>query len=158
MSPFPVEPARAAGPMRLVLSAYPSAVAARRAVKGALDRRLAACASSIAQSSTFLWRGRRETASETLVVFKTAPKTVGALVRYLAGTHPYRVPEIAEVDVMRAEPRYLAWLSGIVDPSSGHRPGGRFRRPEGPRGRGARAPGRTRGPRPRRSTRTRTTR
>lgn len=158
MSPFPVEPARATGPMRFVLSAYPSGAAARRAVEGALDRRLAACASSIAQSSTFLWQGRRETASETLVVFKTAPKTVGALVRYLAASHPYQVPEIAEIDVMRAEPRYLAWLSGIVDPSSSRRPDGRLRRPAGPRGRAAQALGRTPGPRPRRSRRTRTTR
>jgi periplasmic divalent cation tolerance protein len=158
VSPFPVEPARATGPMRLVLSAFPSPESARRAIDGALDRRLAACASSIAQSSTFLWRGRRERAAEVLVVFKTAPKTVGALFRFLASVHPYDVPEIAEVDVLRAEPAYLAWLTALVDPSSapGRRPGPTRR--GGRPGRGARAPGRTRGPRPRRSTRKRTSR
>jgi periplasmic divalent cation tolerance protein len=137
--------------MRLVLSAYPTFAAARRAVDGALDRRLVACASSLAQSSTFLWHGRRETAAETLVVFKTAPKTVGALLRYLAETHPYEVPEVVEVDVLRAEPRYLVWLAGIVDPSSAEARAPHARRPAGRRARGARALARTRGRPPRRS-------
>ena len=157
MSPFPVEPARATGPMRLVLSAFPSAESARRAAEGALDRRLAACASSIAQTSTFVWRGRRTTSAEVLVVFKTAPKTVGALFRYLASAHPYEVPEIAEVDVLRAEPRYLDWLTALVDPTSVPR-AHPARRPAGPRGRGARALGRTRARRRPRSRRTRTSR
>ena len=156
MSPYPVEPPRAQGPMRLVLTAYPSEQAAQRAIRGALGRRLAACASAIAQRSTFLWRGRRETARETLVVFKTAPKTVGALFRYLSDSHPYEVPEIAEVDVPRAEPAYLAWLTGLVDPSSATGPSGRLRRPGGRRARGARAPARTRGRPRRRSRRSRT--
>jgi len=158
VSPFPVEPARATGPMRLVLSAYPTAAAARKAVNGALDRRLAACASSISQSSTFLWEGRRTTAAEVLVVFKTAPKTVGALFRYLAGAHPYRVPEIVEVDVMRAEPGYLAWLAALVDPSSVAAPPRSVRRPAGRRAREGRGPARTRARPPRRSTRNRRSR
>jgi periplasmic divalent cation tolerance protein len=157
VSPFPVEPARATGPMRLVLSAYPTAAAARRAAEGAVERRLAACASALVQRSTYLWNGRRETADEVLVVFKTAPKTVGALFRYLAARHPYKVPEIAEVDVLRVEPSYLAWLSGLVDPSSARAPGLAPRRPAGRRGREARAPARTRAPprRPSRRSRTR---
>jgi len=156
MSPFPVEPPRAGGPMRLVLTAYPSAEAAQRAIDGAIARRLAACASAVEERSTYVWRGRRTTAAETLVVFKTAPKTVGALFRYLAEGHPYDVPEIAEIDVPRAEPRYVAWLTDRVDPMSTTEPSGRPKRPGGRRGRGARAPGRTRGPPPHRSTRTRT--
>jgi periplasmic divalent cation tolerance protein len=152
VSPLPVEPARAAGPMRLVLSAYPSDATAARAVRGVLDRRLAACASLLDQRSTFLWRGRRETAAETLVVFKTAPKTVGALFGYLARTHPYDVPEIVELDVARGEPHYLAWLAAIVDPTSAAGRPGPPRRRGGLRGRGARAPGRARA-RPRRRSR-----
>ncbi len=158
MSPYPTEPARATGPMRLVLSAYPSAAAARTAAQEAVRRRLAACASAIAQSSTYLWRGRQETADETLVIFKTAPKTVGALFRFLAAGHPYEVPEIVELDVLRAEPAYLAWLAGIVDPSSATAPGLPFRRPGARRGRGARAPARTPAPPPHPSRRRRTSR
>ncbi len=153
MSPFPIDPARAEGPMRLVLTAYPSTASAARAARGAVRARLAACASTVAQRSVYRWHGRLETAEETLVIFKTAPKTVGALFRYLSRTHPYEVPEIAEVDVPRAEPRYLRWLADEIDPSSAT-PGAPVpRRPAGPRGRGARGPGSARAPRRRRSIR-----
>jgi len=143
VSPFPVEPARATGPMRLVLSAYPTERSAQAAISAALRQRLVACASALSQRSTFVWNGRRETADEVLVIFKTAPKTVGALFRFLAETHPYEVPEIVEVDVLRAEPAYLGWLSGWVDPSSAATPPRLPTRPAGRPGRGARAPGRT---------------
>jgi len=156
VSPFPVEPARATGPMRLVLSAFPTAESADAAIEGALDRRLAACASALAQRSTFLWKGRRERADELLVVFKTAPKTVGALFRFLVRVHPYDIPEVVEVDVMRGDPRYLAWLGALLDPSSVPPLGRRPTRPGGRRGRAARAPARTRARRPPRSRRSRT--
>ncbi len=156
MSPYPVDTARALGPMRLVLTAYPSAAAARRAVDGAIARRLAACASEVDERSTFRWKGRVERAAETLVIFKTAPKTVGALTEYLAASHPYEVPEVIEIDVPRAEPAYLAWLTGVVDPSSRASLVEHPTRPVGRRGRGARVPGRTRARPPRPSTRSRT--
>jgi periplasmic divalent cation tolerance protein len=152
VSPLPIEPARASGPMRLVLSAFPSEAAARRAIDRAIDQRLAACASEIPQTSTFVWKGKRETAREVLVVFKTGPKTVGALLQLLAALHPYEVPELVEIDVPRADDRYLSWLAGVVDPGS---PGGAGppRRPGAPRGRAARGPARTRARPRRRSTR-----
>ncbi len=144
MSPYPIEPARALGPMRLVLTAYPTAASARKAVDAVIAQRLAACASEVDQRSTFRWKGRTERAAEVLVIFKTAPKTVGALTRFLAATHPYDVPEVVELDVPRVEPAYLAWLTGVVDPSSRAGLVEHPTRPAGPRGRGARAPARTR--------------
>jgi periplasmic divalent cation tolerance protein len=150
----PPLPERPPGPMRLVLSAYPSEAAAARAVEAVLGRKLAACASSIAQRSRFWWQGRIESANEVLVVYKTAPKTVGALLAFVKRTHPYDVPEVAEVNVERAEPAYLRYLAETLDPSSLSGSGEVLTRRGAPRGRGARAPGRTRGRPPRRSTRT----
>ena len=154
----PPLPERPPGPMRLVLSAYPSAASAGRAVEKVLARRLAACASTIAQRSRFWWRGRLETADEVLVVYKTTPKSVGALLAFVARTHPYDVPEVAELNVERAEPRYLRYLAETLDPSSLGGSGEVLTRPAGPKARAARAPGRTRARRPRRSTRTGTSR
>jgi periplasmic divalent cation tolerance protein len=147
VTPFPLEPARALGPMRLVLSAYPSVAAAREAVEGALERRLAACASVLGAESRYWWRGSLESATESLVVFKTTPKRVGALVRFLKERHPYEVPEIAEVDVPRVEPAYLAYLERTLDTRPpGAEPGRPPRRWAGRRAPGARRPARTRGP------------
>jgi len=145
MTPYPLEPAEARGPMRLVLSTYPSQDAALRAVEAVLARRLAACANLLPSLSRYWWKGRVESAEETLALFKTVPKRVGGLFRFLKETHPYSVPEIVELDVPRGEPAYLRYLVATLDPAAappGH--GESPTRPAARRGRGARAPGRTR--------------
>lgn len=143
MSPYPLDPVRAVGPMRLVLTAYPSDAAAGRAVTSVLERRLAACANVLPIESRYWWKGKLESAPESLVLFKTVPKRVGALLAFLEGSHPYETPEIVEVDVPRVNARYLAYLAatlGEVRPRARRRP----RRRGGRRGRAAPAPGRTR--------------
>jgi len=155
VSPFPVEPARAAGPMRVVLSAYPSREAALGAVEGALQARLIACASLLPTESRYWWNGKVESANEVLVLFKTVPKLVGGLFRYVRETHPYRVPEVVEIDVPRVEPAYLAYLEDTLDPSSAAPPRrGHATRRAGPRAPAVRHPRRTRGTPRRRSRRT----
>ena len=152
MSPYPIEPVRAVGPMRLVIASYPSREAALAAVDAALARRLAACANLWAVDSRDWWEEKIEVSSETIVLFKTVPKRVGELFRYLSGTHPYEVPEIVEVDVPRVGNGYLRYLAETLDRFAPPPPlGGGLMRSAGRRARGARRPGRTRAPHRRRS-------
>ncbi|MGA7476947.1 MAG: divalent-cation tolerance protein CutA [Thermoplasmata archaeon] len=152
MSPFPVEPARAAGPMRLVVTTYPSRETALDAVESVLRAGLAACANIVPADSRYWWKGRLESADESLVLFKTTPKRVGALFRHLETNHPYDVPEIAEVDVPRVGNAYLEYLVTTVDPGSlPPLTGGGPTRRGARRARGARSPVRTRAPHHRRS-------
>ena len=152
MSPVPDEPARAVGPMRIVMTNLPESTASDRIVRGAVEQHLAACANSIPIRSRYWWKGRIEESREVLVLFKTSPKKVGALFRYLQKRHPYEVPEIVELDVPRVARSYLDWILDAVET-----PGARTRTPRrpsarrrgSPRGRGAHRPGRTRGPPPR---------
>ena len=145
MSPYPADPEWARGPMRVVVSTYPSRERARTAVAGALSRHLAACGSVVPVDSQFWWRGRVRSEPEALVLFKTVPKRVGALFRYLEEDHPYDVPEILEVDVPRAATSYLSYLTSTLDRASGPPLGARrARRPAGRRGPAGRVPGRTR--------------
>ncbi|HYA57591.1 MAG TPA: divalent-cation tolerance protein CutA, partial [Thermoplasmata archaeon] len=118
MSPYPLEPARALGPMRFVLTTYPSREAALAAVESALSARLAACANVVDVRSRYWWKERLESADEALVLFKTVPKRVGALFRHLESSHPYDVPEIVEVDVPRVGPAYLQYLATTIDPAA----------------------------------------
>jgi periplasmic divalent cation tolerance protein len=158
VSPYPMDRAVAIGPMRIVLTTFPDRATAQRLSHTALLRRLAACVQLVPVESTYHWKGRIEASSEWLAIFKTAPKRVGALFRYLAEAHPYDVPEIAEIDVPRVHVPYLRYLSATVDlnapppPLGGGRPPlkrrGSRRGPEAPR------PARTRGPLHRRSRRT----
>ena len=127
--------------MRLVLSTYPSREAALGAVEGALARDSIACASLLPTDSRYWWKGKVESASEVLVLFKTVPKLVGGLFRYVRETHPYRVPEVVEIDVPRAEPAYLAYLEATLDPSSSAPPrGSHAKRRAGPRAPGSSTP------------------
>ncbi len=152
MSPYPLDPVRAVGPMRVVVSAYPDAAAARSAARAALARHLAACVSILPIESQYWWKGRVESSAESLALFKTVPKRVGGLIRFLDRGHPYDVPEVIELDVPRVAPRYLAYLAETLDPASPPPPlGGGVMRREGRRVREARAPARTRAPRRRRS-------
>lgn len=147
MSPYPPDPVRAVGPMRLVLTTYPSPAAALAAAEAILAEELAACANILPAHSRYLWKGRMESADEALVIFKTVPKRVGALFRYLEAHHPYDVPELAELDVPRVGNAYLRYLAATLDPESPPPPmgGGPMRR-GGRRARAARVPGRTRAP------------
>ncbi|HYA58621.1 MAG TPA: divalent-cation tolerance protein CutA [Thermoplasmata archaeon] len=152
MSPYPLDPIRAVGPARLVITTYPSREAALQSVGPVLDRRLAACANFLPATSRYWWKGRVETAEEVVVLFKTVPKRVGALCSFLRDHHPYDVPEILEVDVPRVDAGYLTYLAETLDPASPPPPlGGGTTRRAGPRGPGARGPGRTRAPPRRRS-------
>jgi periplasmic divalent cation tolerance protein len=152
VSPHPAGPVRAVGPMRVVLSAYPSRTAALAAIDAALDRRLIACANLLPVDSRYWWKGRVESASESLVLFKTVPRRVEALLRFLKESHPYEVPEVAELDVARVDPSYLRYLATTLGVVARPMPGsGGARRREAPRGRVARGPGRTRAPHRRRS-------
>ncbi|HTS33307.1 MAG TPA: divalent-cation tolerance protein CutA [Thermoplasmata archaeon] len=152
MSPYPLEPVRSVGPMRLVLSTYPSREAALAAANGAVERGLAACGNLLEADSRYRWRGRVVAAHEVLVMFKTVPKRVGALFLYLKAGHPYGVPEIVEVDVPRVDPGYLHYLALTLDSSSPPPPlGGGTTRRAGRRAPGARAPARTRARHRRRS-------
>lgn len=159
MSPFPSDPEWAVGPMRLVLTTYPDRARASTAVREAVGRRLAACGSVLAVDSQYWWKGKLRSEPEALVLFKTVPKRVGALFRFLEEHHPYDVPEIVELDVPRSSTGYLAYLTETLDRAS-VRPGGgsRLTRSGGRRARGAPAPGRTRGRPLHRSRRTRTRR
>ena len=155
MSPYPLDPARAIGPLRIVVTTFPSPEAAATAVREALARRLAACGTVVPVRSEYWWEGEIASASEALVLFKTVPKRVGELFRFLGEHHPYEVPEILEIDVPRVAPGYLRYLAATLDASSPPPPlGGGTTRRGGRRARGARGPGRTRAPRHRPSTRT----
>jgi periplasmic divalent cation tolerance protein len=148
VSPYPLDPVEATGPMRLVLTTFPSVAAADRAVASILGARLAACAQATDVRSRYWWDGKLRTDPEVLVIFKTVPKRVGALFRRLGELHPYDVPEVIELDVPRVHAPYLAYLADTLDADSPPPPlgGGRVRatRRGSRRARGAPRPARTR--------------
>ena len=138
MTPLPEMPDGATGPVRLVVAVFPKTAGARATVRRAVGAKLAACANMLAAESTYLWRGHQEEAPELVVWFKTTPKKVGALFRYLATHHPYEVPDIFELDVARVHGPYLKYVLETLERqarrsrATHHQRG--VRRPGSPRG------------------------
>ncbi len=98
----------------MLASTYPdegSAAAAAREIVGA---RLAACVNTVKISSVYRWRGRLEEGDECLAIFKTAAELRDALRERIASTHPYEVPEIAEIAVPSINAPYLDWIAGCI--------------------------------------------
>jgi periplasmic divalent cation tolerance protein len=146
----PLDPTGAEDRIRLVYVATADSAEAERLGQGAVERRLAACASDWPIRSRYWWKGGIERAEEHALLLKTSGKKLGALLRFLVRAHSYEVPDILEIKVPRAHEPYIQWLLESIDPATAAPPRRlRARRPAGRRAPAGRGRRRTRG-RPRR--------
>src|SRR5437879_861593 len=95
----------------ILLSNFPDADAARKAVRALVEERLIACGNIIpGAESIYEWKGALETTVEVTVICKTtAARADEAQVR-LRTLHSYEVPEILRIPVTGGWPDYLAWV------------------------------------------------
>ena len=152
MTAPPLDPTGADRRLRVVYCAVPDRATADRLAEATVARRLAACASAWPIRSIYWWSGALERADEQALLFKTSPKKLGALFRYLSRHHPYEVPDLFEIQVPRVHEPYIAWLQAAIDPDSREGPteeGRGATRRAGPQGRARSGRRRTRAPRPR---------
>ncbi|HZD02553.1 MAG TPA: divalent-cation tolerance protein CutA [Actinomycetes bacterium] len=85
---------------------------ARQIARGAVERRLAACAQVVGPiTSTYWWQGAIETAAEWLCLLKTTAPLFEALAAYVRAEHSYDTPEITATPITHGSPDYLAWIS-----------------------------------------------
>ena len=85
--------------------------AARPLADHILDRRLAACVNRVdGVSSTFWWQGKRDEATETLLVVKTTKALVDRAIAVIVEVHPYEVPEVIALPVVAGHGPYLDWV------------------------------------------------
>jgi periplasmic divalent cation tolerance protein len=95
----------------LALSTFPDAEIARRISNQLLSERFAACANILPSvESIYRWKGKIESANETLVFFKVSDDRQSAFQDKLRSVHPYDVPEIIFVPVASGLPEYLRWV------------------------------------------------
>ena len=73
--------------------------------------RLVACAQTIGPvTSRYRWQGEISEAREWLVVCKTVPGRVDAVVEAIRARHPYDVPEIVVGEITGGLGAYLDWV------------------------------------------------
>ena len=102
------------GPL-VVLVTAPSEAMALELGQRVVDDRLAACVSVVpGVTSIFMWEGKREEASEALLVIKTRAERYPALQQRVLELHPYSVPEVLALAVEAGAPAYLRWVQDSV--------------------------------------------
>lgn len=101
----------------LVMSSLPDQAVAQQLARTLIDRRLAACVSVLAPcTSVYRWRGTVEEVAEVPVLIKTTAGCYAELESTLRALHPYELPEIIAVPVVRGLPGYLDWVTSETAP------------------------------------------
>lgn len=100
----------------LVLTTCPNEASARSLGDTLVEQRLAACVSVGAPvESRFPWEGRIDTEREYPLTIKTLQGRLDQLEETLARIHPYDVPEILVLPVLRGNQAYLDWMKEWIN-------------------------------------------
>jgi periplasmic divalent cation tolerance protein len=101
----------------LVLCTCPDEPAADRIAGALVEERLAACVNRLAGVvSTYRWKGEVRRDNESLLLIKTTVERFAALRERIVALHPYELPEVIAVDVVRGLPSYLDWIAAETRP------------------------------------------
>src|SRR4051794_15746297 len=102
----------------ILLSNFPGADTARKAVQILVEERLIACGNLIpGVESIYEWKGTIETAHEVTVIAKTVASRADEAVARLRALHPYELPEILLVPITAGWPAYLEWVGAQCEPN-----------------------------------------
>jgi periplasmic divalent cation tolerance protein len=101
----------------LVHTTLPDEDAARSLARTLVESGLAACVAIGAPvESLYHWQGKIENAREVPLTVKTRADRYDEVAAAVAASHPYELPEILAVPIVRGSPDYLAW----IDASTAH--------------------------------------
>jgi periplasmic divalent cation tolerance protein len=94
----------------VILSTYPNKKSIQKIANKFVRSKLVACVNITKISSVYSWQNKIENADEFLAVFKTTQKNKSKLKIQIKNTHPYKIPEIAELSLTDLNKSYLQWL------------------------------------------------
>src|SRR5918992_1151256 len=96
----------------LVLTNLPDRDAALKLARALVQRRLAACVNVLGGGASVLRRdGEGEEAAEVPVLVKTRAARYAELETAIRELHPYELPEVIAVPIVRGLPEYLDWVA-----------------------------------------------
>jgi periplasmic divalent cation tolerance protein len=98
----------------IIISTYPTKKSISKIANDLVKNKTVACVNISKISSIYSWNGKVENTSEYLAIFKTITKNKKLLKKKIKETHPYDVPEIAEVNVTSINEPYFTWLTESV--------------------------------------------
>lgn len=94
-----------------VITTVPKKETAEKIAAQLLNKKLAGCVQIIGPiKSSYWWKGRIEQAQEWFCVIKSREDLFEDLKSAIEKIHPYQVPEILAVPVLKGNHSYLEWL------------------------------------------------
>jgi len=104
----------------IILTNLPDRASALKLAGELVEQRLAACVNVLAEcSSVYRWEGRVKSATEVPVLIKTRAQRYDEVEAEIRRLHPYELPEIVAVPVVRGLDEYLEWVGGETTISIG---------------------------------------
>ncbi len=97
------------GPV-LIISTFPDKDSVKKLASNLVSDKIVACVNIAKISSIYSWQGKIEDSDEYLALFKTNTKNKDILKQKIKESHPYDVPEIAELRIDDMDAVYLKWL------------------------------------------------
>ncbi|GBL41592.1 divalent-cation tolerance protein CutA [Nitrosarchaeum sp.] len=94
----------------IIISTYPNKNSINKIANELVKDKIIACVNITKISSIYSWQGKIKNTSEYLALFKTTQKNKKSLKEKIKATHPYKVPEIAEINITSINKSYLKWL------------------------------------------------
>jgi len=94
----------------IIISTYPNKNSINKIANELVKNKIIACVNITKISSIYSWQGKIKNTSEYLALFKTTQKNKKLLKEKIKATHPYKVPEIAEINITSINKSYLKWL------------------------------------------------
>ena len=87
----------------------------REMAKDAVMKGLCACVSLTPIVAVYQWEGSLCEDEEILLIMKTTAEGVDALMEWILSVHPYEVPEVLVLPVVRGSKLYCEWVMSMVE-------------------------------------------
>jgi len=95
----------------LIFTNYPSYQGAKDLARMLVESNLAACVNILPECmSVYYWDGKMENTQEVPLIIKTSAELYQQVESAIKRAHPYELPEIIAVSVVKGLPGYINWM------------------------------------------------
>lgn len=102
-----------------VFTTCPDVDVATELARHLIQQKLAACVNVIpTMHAIYRWQDAIEESKEALLLIKTTQERYAALEEYIAKQHPYQIPEIIAVPIVRCSNASLQWMIESCTPEN----------------------------------------